>query len=98
MISTNEYSHTEVETIYNGDAQDGLKPLILDELREMVDKPVFLVTKGALTGDRPITKWEIFVKNDAKWYYFTRRNYGFNEMSYGKTWVVYRSEPKEIIL
>ena len=41
MISTNEYSHTEVEAIYNGDAQDGLKPLTLDELREMVDKPVF---------------------------------------------------------
>lgn len=71
------------------------KPLTLDELRQMDGEPVWLETGEVSIGEQICGSWEIFIGRESAIYYFTRRKRGFFAEHYGKTWLAYRSKPKE---
>lgn len=70
-------------------------PLTLDELRKMDGEPVWVETGEVSLGEQIIGSWEIFICHESAIYYFTRRKRGFFAEHYGKTWLAYRSKPKE---
>lgn len=71
------------------------EPLTLDELRKMDGEPVWVETGEVSLGEQIIGSWEIFIGRESAIYYFTRRKRGFFAEHYGKTWLAYRSKPKE---
>ncbi len=69
-------------------------PLTLDALREIDGKPVYIV----LLKRPAVSHWDIvrLSKEDGGPYLVRFAiNYRLQENGYGKTWLAYRSEPKE---
>jgi Lar family restriction alleviation protein len=95
--SSDEYRH-EAEAIaaWNRRAEPENKPLTLDELRQMDGEPVWIVTTEDPQNNPPA--WEIIYEVSAHGVYMRRGDnpddFGAFEL-YGKTWLAYRSKPKE---
>lgn len=71
------------------------EPLTMEELREMVGRPVWTVTKGISDPGR----WELVIDAECEdRLEMVDGQDGFYEIdtdSYGKTWLAYRRPPKE---
>ncbi len=79
------------------------KPLTLDELREMVGEPVYIVQliDGKLNFDSELSRWDILTAiddddsdEDDPTAWFTEDENEILE-DYDETWIVYRYKPKE---
>ena len=69
-------------------------PLTLEELREMVGQPVFLVTGEVSIHEQLVASWEILIDWEYSRFDFTRRRKMFHEKDYGITWIAYRYQPE----
>lgn len=69
-------------------------PLTLEELREMVGQPVFLVTGEVSIHEQLVASWEILIDWEYSRFDFTRRRRMFHEKDYGITWIAYRYPPE----
>ena len=72
-----------------------LNPILsIEELKEMVGKPVYLVT-GAI-GRNGKGSYEIFTGFEGSVFLFTSHALGFVEEEYGKTWACHRHGGGEV--
>ena len=69
------------------------EPLTLEQLREMVGQPVFLVTGEVSIHEQLVASWEILIDWEYSRFDFTRRRKMFHEKDYGITWIAYRYPP-----
>ena len=87
-----------VAALREQEERDHQKPLTLDELRQMDGEPVFLV--DLVHKSEPETPnlwggWIVFTSHNTNG--FIPRGGGFfSNDGYGKTWLSYRSKPKEV--
>lgn len=70
------------------------EPLTLEQLREMVGQPVFLVTGEVSIHEQLVASWEILIDWEYSRFDFTRRRKMFHEKDYGITWIAYRYPPE----
>lgn len=84
-----------IDVLREQEERENPTPLTLDELRQMDGEPVWLETGEVSIGEQICGSWEIFIGRESAIYYFTRRKRGFFAEHYGKTWLAYRSKPKE---
>ena len=86
-----------VAALREQEERENPKPLTLDELRQMDGEPVFLVE--LVQKSDPETPnlwgwWIVFTSHNTNG--FIPRGGGlFSNYGYGKTWLAYRSKPKE---
>lgn len=86
-----------IDALREQDERDNPKPLTLDELWKMDGEPVFLVDlvhKSDPTVSDLWGGWIVFTNHNQNG--FIPRGGGFfSNDGYGKSWIAYRSKPKE---
>lgn len=88
---------TAIEALQEKLEQENPQPLGLEELEKLVDEPVWVDTGEMLIDEQIVGCYEILervTQEPVKVFWFTRRVRGFLAQDYGKTWLVYRYEPK----
>ena len=89
MPAAKEMFHMAAEALWEKAEREKPRPLTLEELRQLIDVPVYVSYPHNSNGE-----WIIFTYGDERGFETDGETW-FEAKNYGKYWIAYRHKPRE---